>query len=91
MFEETMTEAKSATLEDFKEKIASEENEDEVSRLAETLRTIPGVKERYVGLEERQFRIRPSLFIDEVLIQPGAVEKIQSAIDELLLSISRYS
>ena len=63
-----------------------------LSRLAETLRTIPGVKERYVGLEERQFRIRPSLFIDEVLTQPGAVakihiEKIQSAIDDLLQSI----
>lgn len=62
-----------------------------LSRLAETLRTIPGVKERYVGLEEKEFSTRPSLFIDEILTQPGVVEKIQSAIDDLLQSISRYS
>lgn len=55
-----------------------------LSRLAETLRTIPGAKERYVGLEENQFRLRPSLSLDEILAQPGAVEKIQDALDDLL-------
>src|SRR5579871_100479 len=56
-------------------------------RLAESFRTIPGVKERLAGLEERQFRIRPSLPIDEILVQPGAAEKIQAALDDLIHSI----
>lgn len=56
------------------------------SRLAERLRTIPGVVERFVGLEQASFRKRPTLSIDQVLTQMGAVETIEAALDEVIAS-----
>ena len=58
-----------------------------LSRLAEDMRTIPGVKKRFAGLEERQYRMRPSLPLDEILAQPGALEKTLTALDDLLHSL----
>lgn len=55
-----------------------------LAQLAQRLRTIPGVAARYVGLEEAQFRKRPSLSIEEILAQPGAVEIVETALDELM-------
>jgi hypothetical protein len=52
-----------------------------LARLAERLRAIPKVADRYAGLEQRDFKKRPALSLDQILAQPGAVE---SAIDELL-------
>ena len=42
-----------------------------LSRLAETLSTIPGVKERYAGLEAAHFLKRPALPLNQILPQPG--------------------
>lgn len=57
-----------------------------LSRLAETLGTIPGVKAQYVGLEEKQFKVRPSLSINQILARPGIVEQVEGAITVLLAS-----
>jgi hypothetical protein len=51
-----------------------------LSRLAATLSTIAGVKERYAGLEAAHFLKRPALPIDQILPQPGALETITDAI-----------
>jgi hypothetical protein len=55
-----------------------------LGKLAGRLRAIPGVKERYAGLEEAGFRKRPGLPLDQVLGQPGAVEAVEAALDEFL-------
>ncbi len=57
-----------------------------LSQLADRLRTIPGVAARYAHLEQAGFRKRPSLSIDQILTQPGAVETVEDAIDDLLQS-----
>lgn len=57
-----------------------------LARLAQRLRTIPWVTERYSGLEQAEFRRRPSLPIDLILTQPNAVQTIEAAIDELVRS-----
>jgi hypothetical protein len=51
-----------------------------LQRLADRMRTIPGVSDLYVSLEESQFKKRPSLPINEILTQPGAVETIEATI-----------
>ena len=55
-----------------------------LSRLAESLRTIQGVKERYDGLEAAHFLKRPALPVDQILTQPGAVDSILEAFKALL-------
>lgn len=57
-----------------------------LTRLAERLRTIPKVADRYAGIEQAGFKKRPALSLDEVLSQPGAVGTVKDAIDELLQS-----
>jgi len=57
---------------------------DALPRLAERLRAIPKVADRFAGLEQAGFKKRPSLSIDLILTQPGATETIAAAIDELL-------
>jgi TIR domain len=57
-----------------------------LARLAERLRTIPKMADRYAGLEQASFKKRPELSVDQVLSQPGAVATVESAIDELLQS-----
>jgi hypothetical protein len=56
-----------------------------LGRLAGRLREIPGFGEYLVGLEQAEFRKRPSLPIDRLLAQPGAVEKVKAALDELMV------
>lgn len=57
---------------------------DALARLADRLRKVPGIGEYLVGLEQADFRKRPSLPIDPLLARPGAVETITAALDELL-------
>ena len=52
-----------------------------LSHMASQLREITGVAEALKGLEERQFKKRPSFPIEDVLTKPGAVEKIVAALD----------
>ncbi len=55
-----------------------------LARLAERLRTIPKVADRYAGLEQANFKRRPALSLDQVLSQPGAVATVEAALDDLL-------
>jgi hypothetical protein len=55
-----------------------------LQRLADRLRGIPGMNEIYANLESKEFRQRPNLPINQILIQPGAHEIIENALDELL-------
>lgn len=55
-----------------------------LARLAERLRAVPKVADRYAGLEQASFKKRPALSLDQVLAQPGAVATVEAAIDELL-------
>lgn len=55
-----------------------------LARLAERLRTIPNVADRYAGLEQKSYKMRPALSLDQVLAQPGAVATVEAALDELL-------
>lgn len=57
-----------------------------LARLAERLRTIPKVSDRYAGLEQTNFKKRPALSLDQILAQPGAVATVEAALDELLHS-----
>lgn len=57
-----------------------------LAELAERLRTIPQVTDRFTGLEQVAFKKRPALSLDQVLAQPGAVTTVEGAIDELLRS-----
>lgn len=57
-----------------------------LSVLIERLRTLPGAYTYYEGLEEAQFKKRPNLPINEILTQPGAVQTLVQAIEELLRS-----
>jgi hypothetical protein len=57
-----------------------------LARLAERLRTIPKVPDRFAGLEQRDFKKRPALSLNQVLVQPGAVATVEAALDELLRS-----
>lgn len=50
------------------------------------MHSIPGFGEYLIRLEHATFRIRPSLPIDPLLAQPGAVERITAALDDLLAS-----
>jgi hypothetical protein len=52
--------------------------------LAARLRTIPGVAERFQGLEESGFKRRPSLPFDSTLALPETCEVIIEALDEIL-------
>ena len=56
-----------------------------LGRLAGRLREISGFGEYLVGLEQAEFRNRPSLPIDRLMAQPGAVEKVKAALDELMV------
>ncbi len=58
-------------------------------RLANRLREIPGFGEHLVGLEQAEFRKRPSLPIDRLLVQPGAVEQVMAALDEFMADDAR--
>jgi len=51
---------------------------------ADELRTIPGVSNRFSGLEESGFKRRPSLAVDSILTQPGAVDTILRALETLV-------
>lgn len=55
-----------------------------LAELAERLRTIPHVDDRFAGLEQAEFKKRPALSLDQVLAQPGAVAIVEAALDELL-------
>ncbi|HLZ57661.1 MAG TPA: hypothetical protein VKR06_11990 [Ktedonosporobacter sp.] len=55
-----------------------------LSRLAETLRTIPGVKKEYAELEKQHFLIRPPLSLDEILARTSVVEQVEEALEVLL-------
>jgi len=57
-----------------------------LARLAERLRTIPRVSDRFAGLEQKSYKMRPALSLDQVLAQPGAVATVQAALDELIRS-----
>lgn len=61
-------------------------NVEVLARLAERLRTIPKVADRFAGLEQKSFKMRPALPLDQVLAQPGAVTMVQAALDELIRS-----
>ncbi len=52
--------------------------------LAGSLRQLEGVTPRLAGLEERDYLRRPSLSIDGVVANPGAVQRILSALSELV-------
>jgi hypothetical protein len=54
--------------------------------LADQLRAIPGADKSMVGLEEADFRKRPSFLLDAILAQPGAVERFRAAIAGLISS-----
>ena len=56
----------------------------DLADLAQRLKDIPGVSEKFTGLEEAAFKKRPSVLIDQVLTQLGAPEIIEQAFDELL-------
>ena len=56
----------------------------ELSQLANHLRTIPGVAAIYVGLEGDQFKRRPALSVNQILAQPGAVDIIEQALTEFI-------
>jgi|SoiMethySBSTD1v2_1073268.scaffolds.fasta_scaffold1659256_1 hypothetical protein len=56
----------------------------ELSQLADRLRTIPGVAAIYVGLEGDQFKRRPPLSVNQILAQPGAVGAIEQALAECI-------
>ncbi len=58
--------------------------QDQLSRLAGRLREIPGVHNRLKGLEEAEFNRFPGVPVATVLTQPGAVEAIQRAFEEIL-------
>ncbi len=68
------------------EYIAGYATPEALTRLADQVRAIPGVGEYLVGLEQAGFRKRPSLPIDPLLAQPGAVERIMAALNELMAS-----
>lgn len=55
-----------------------------LARLAERMRTIPKVADRYAGLEQASYKKRPALSLDQILAQPGAVATAKAALDELL-------
>lgn len=55
-----------------------------LAHLAERMRAIPKVADRYAGLEQASFKKRPALSLDQVMAQPGAVATAKAAIDELL-------
>lgn len=57
-----------------------------IQRVAELLRRIPGVPERYADLEAKHFQKRPPLGLDSIVAQTGAVETIEAALDELIPS-----
>ncbi|MGZ3665076.1 MAG: toll/interleukin-1 receptor domain-containing protein [Ktedonobacterales bacterium] len=57
-----------------------------LTRLAERLRTIPKVSDRYAGVEQMNFKKRPALSLDQILVQPDAIATVEAAIDELLHS-----
>ena len=61
-----------------------------LARLAQRLREIPGVEERFKDLEAQGFKKRPSLGIDQILAQPEAVQAIRDAFDELLRQGNEY-
>lgn len=56
--------------------------------LAEQLREISGVDERFARLEEAEFRKRPTLELDGILSEPQAVERIMRAFGNLLSAAS---
>lgn len=55
-----------------------------LARLAEQLRTIPKVADRYAGLEQASFKKRPALSLDQVLAQPDALATVEAALGHLL-------
>jgi len=55
-----------------------------LARFADRLRGIPGVADRFQGLEEAQFRRRPSLPLDEFLTEPSAIDTIEGGLTELI-------
>ncbi|MGH9021894.1 MAG: hypothetical protein ACRDV9_02130, partial [Acidimicrobiia bacterium] len=55
-----------------------------LGRLAQRLRQLPSVAERFHLLEESGFRQRPALSVNAVLAQPGAGDVFVSALRELL-------
>jgi hypothetical protein len=55
-----------------------------LERVVARLREISGVARKYSGLEQADFNVRPSLSINETLTQPGALETVESALDELM-------
>lgn len=61
-------------------------SDESLARLADRLRQIPQVSARLAGLEQAGYNKGPSLSIDQILAQRGAVETINAAIDELMKS-----
>ncbi len=57
-----------------------------LAQLAERLRTIPKVADRFAGLEQTNFKRRPALSLDQILALPSAVATVEAALDELLHS-----
>lgn len=53
-------------------------------QLADRIRAIPGAEKTMVGLEETEFRKRPSFSLDAVVAQPGAVERFCEAFTDLI-------
>lgn len=56
-----------------------------LAQFADRLRAIPGVAERLQGLEQAEFKKRPSFPLDSVLAQPRVVEQVEAALDALLV------
>jgi hypothetical protein len=55
-------------------------------KLLSPLRTIPGMTSRLTAVEQAGFLKRPSVMVDESLIQPGTCDTLIDAINELLKS-----
>ena len=66
--------------------ILSRVSDDIIARFANRLRTDPAMKERLLGLKEEGYRKHPSMQVDSVLAQPGAMDTFLDALGELLAS-----
>jgi hypothetical protein len=62
-----------------------------LQRAADRLRAINGVSLLYASLAEKEYRQRPNLPIDTILVQPDAAQVIVAAINELLTATSNSS
>lgn len=55
-----------------------------LKRLADRLIIVPGAAEKFQGLEEANYRKRPSLLLDKIAAQPDVLKRIEDAFDELM-------